>query len=130
MDAGQIYNTWPLMGMSYFPDDNSFLNLFKLSALSDPSLVQFIHRNLAYIILIFYLIILFNVYRYKLSPFFKIINVVGFLLFLQIILGIITLMTGAQMIVASMHQISSIFLVSSCIYMLYLNSNTNLQPSN
>ena len=27
MDAGQIYNTWPLMGSSYFPDDNSLLNL-------------------------------------------------------------------------------------------------------
>ena len=23
MDAGQIYNSWPLMGSSYFPDDNS-----------------------------------------------------------------------------------------------------------
>ena len=22
MDAGKIYNTWPLMGTSYFPDDN------------------------------------------------------------------------------------------------------------
>ena len=30
MDAGKIYNTWPLMGSSYFPDDseiNDFLNL-------------------------------------------------------------------------------------------------------
>ena len=45
MDAGKIYNTWPLMGNSYFPNDNNFLNLFKLAALSDPSLVQFIHRN-------------------------------------------------------------------------------------
>ena len=22
MDAGKIYNSWPLMGSSYFPDDN------------------------------------------------------------------------------------------------------------
>ena len=55
MDAGKIYNTWPLMGNTYFPDDNKFFNLFKLSALSDPSLIQFVHRNLAYIIGIFYL---------------------------------------------------------------------------
>ena len=47
MDAGKIYNSWPLMGNTYFPDDNSLKNLFKLSALSEPSLVQFIHRNLA-----------------------------------------------------------------------------------
>ena len=28
MDAGKIYNTWPLMGNNYFPDDNNFFNLF------------------------------------------------------------------------------------------------------
>ena len=55
MDAGKIYNTWPLMGKTYFPDDNNFVNLFNLAAFSDPSIVQFIHRNLAYIIGIFYL---------------------------------------------------------------------------
>ena len=46
MDAGKIYNSWPLMGNTYFPNDNKIENLFKLSALSDYSLVQFIHRNL------------------------------------------------------------------------------------
>ena len=48
MDAGKIYNTWPLMGNNYFPDDNKFINLFNIMALSEPSLVQFVHRNLAY----------------------------------------------------------------------------------
>ena len=28
MDAGLIYNTWPLMGENYFPDDNRISNLF------------------------------------------------------------------------------------------------------
>ena len=65
MDAGKIYNSWPLMGNTYFPNDNNFENLFKLSAFSDPSLVQFIHRNLAYIIGLFYLMIFFNVYKNK-----------------------------------------------------------------
>ena len=63
MDAGQIYNSWPLMGTSYFPNDNKIINIFKLSAFSDPSLVQFIHRNLAYLILIFYLFILIKIYK-------------------------------------------------------------------
>ena len=56
MDAGMIYNSWPLMGSSYFPDDNSIVNFFKLSVFNEPSLVQFIHRNLAYLILFLYLI--------------------------------------------------------------------------
>jgi cytochrome c oxidase assembly protein subunit 15 len=43
LDAGKIYNSWPLMGNSYFPNDNNLKNIFSLSAFSDPSLVQFIH---------------------------------------------------------------------------------------
>ena len=125
MDAGQIYNSWPLMGSSYFPDDNEIMNLLKISAFSEPSLVQFMHRNLAYFILIFYLIILIKVYRRKLFNLYFAINLVGFLLIIQIILGIFTLLYGAQILLASMHQISSIFLVSSSVYLLYLNSKSN-----
>ena len=65
MDAGKIYNSWPLMGDSIFPNDNSVVNLFKLSAFSEPSLVQFIHRKLAYLIGLFYLYLLFCIYKKK-----------------------------------------------------------------
>ena len=128
MDAGQIYNSWPLMDSSYFPDDNKLINLFNTSAFSDPSLVQFMHRNLAYIIFVFYLFILIKVYINKLSDLYFSINIVGLILIVQIILGIFTLLYGAQIVLSSMHQISSIFLVSSSVYFLYLNSNQ--QPSN
>ena len=125
MDAGTIYNSWPLMGSSFFPDDSEFANLFSFTAFNDPSLVQFIHRNLAYLILIFYVFIFIKIYRYKLSNLFYSINLLGLLLIVQIILGIFTLLYGAQIFLASMHQTSSIFLVSSSIYFLYLNSSTN-----
>ncbi len=130
MDAGQIYNSWPLMGSSYFPDDNQFINLFSLEAFSDPSIVQFIHRNLAYVILFFYFTILIMVYKNKLNKFFYATNLLGILLIVQIILGILTLLYGAQIILASMHQTSSIFLVSSSVYLLFLNSSSNQQLSN
>ena len=125
MDAGQIYNSWPLMGSTYFPDDNSYINIFKFSAFSDPSLVQFMHRNLAYLILIFYLIILYKVYKEKFTYLYFAIIIVGLILFIQILLGIFTLLHGAQIILASMHQISSIFLISSSIYLLYINTKIN-----
>jgi heme a synthase len=125
MDAGKIYNSWPLMGLDYFPSDNKINNLFNLTAFSDPSLVQFMHRNLAYLILLFYFYILFKVHLLKVSKYFKILKVIGVLLVIQIILGIFTLLSGAQMLLASMHQISSIFLISSSIYFLFLNIKTN-----
>ena len=122
MDAGRIYNSWPLMGNNYFPDDNNLINLFKYSALSEPSLVQFIHRNLAYIIGIFYLSIFYYIYKNKMYELYKAINVLGLFIFLQIILGIFTILYGAQIYIAAAHQISSIFLVSSCIYFFYINT--------
>ena len=125
MDAGKIYNTWPLMGSSYFPDDSSLVDFFSISMFNEPSLVQFVHRNLAYLIFFFYLIILFKVYRYKISGYFKILNIIGFLLVLQITLGVFTLLSGTEIFIASLHQINSIFLLCSSIFLLYLNTRSN-----
>ena len=125
MDAGKIYNSWPYMGNTYFPDDNNFLDLFKISAFNDPSLVQFIHRNLAYLIGAYYLFMFYIIYKNKLYDLYRSINLLGFFIILQIILGVFTIINGAQIFIASMHQISSIFLVSSCIYFLYLNTKSN-----
>tara|TARA_Y100001970_G_scaffold192640_1_gene234146 strand:- start:2300 stop:3322 length:1023 start_codon:yes stop_codon:yes gene_type:complete len=121
MDAGKIYNSWPLMGTSYFPDDNKISNLISFNAFSDPSLVQFMHRNLAYLILIIYLIILYKILKSKLVDYIKPIIIIGIFLIIQILLGIFTVLYGAQIYFASMHQISSIFLISSAIYLLYLS---------
>jgi len=125
MDAGKIYNSWPFMGNTYFPNDNNFINLFKLSAFSDPSLVQFIHRNLAYVIGIFYLFIFYKIYKNKMYDLYKAVNFLGFFIILQIILGILTIIFGAQIYIASMHQISSILLVSFSVYFLYINTKKN-----
>ena len=113
------------MGNTYFPDDNEFVNLFKISAFSDPSLVQFIHRNLAYVIGLFYLLIFYKIYRNKINDLYRSINLLGCFIILQVILGILTIIYGAQIYLASMHQISSIFLVSSSIYFFFINSKSN-----
>ena len=118
MDAGKIYNTWPFMGNTYYPDDNNFKSLFTISAFNNPSLVQFIHRNLAYLICVSYLLIFYKIYKNKMYDLYNSINILGCFIILQIILG-------AQIYLASMHQISSIFLVSSCVYFFFLNTKFN-----
>jgi len=75
----------------------------------------------------FYLLILFVVFKNKFQTLYKATKIIGFILIIQIVLGILTLLSGAQIIISSMHQISSIFLVSSSVYLVYLNLNTNLQ---
>ena len=112
LDAGLIYQTWPLMNQNYFPDDSILKDLLTLKSFSEPSIVQFIHRNLAYFIFLVFLILSFKVFKNK--EFFYLRNSIlllsTFLLF-QIFLGIVTILSGAHILLASMHQIGSIFLV-------------------
>ena len=43
-------------------------------------------------------------------------------LFLQIVLGILTVISGAQIILASMHQIASVILVTTSLILVFKNS--------
>ena len=120
LDAAQIYQTWPLMNYSYYPDDSSFKDLFTLQAFETPSLVQFIHRNLAYIIFLIFSYISIIIYRDKNFSYLKnSIILIFIILFLQIFLGILTIISGAQIIVASLHQLGSIFLLTSSLILVF-----------
>lgn len=123
LDAGQIYQSWPLMNKSYFPDDSNLKDLFSLNSFTTPSLVQFIHRNLAYLILLIFFIIatiifINNDFTYMRNT---ILLVFASLVF-QIVLGILTVLSGAQIILASMHQIGSIILVTTALILVFKNS--------
>ena len=120
MDAGKIYNTWPLMGSSYFPDDSMISDLFNMAVFDDQSLVQFIHRNLAYFIVALYFYILFFVLKNGNINLRIPIFVIGISLLFQIVLGILTILSGVKMLYASLHQINSILIILSTLYFLYI----------
>jgi len=126
LDAGQIYQTWPLMNQSYFPDDSIFTDLFSLKIFETPSLVQFIHRNLAYIMFLFFLVILHIVFKNDDLAYLRKSSILVFLfLLLQIFLGILTIIFGAQIFFASMHQLGSIVLLAATIILVFNNSRIN-----
>ena len=121
MDAGKLYNTWPLMGSSYFPDDSKFIEFLNINFFDNPSIVQFIHRNLAYLIVIIYIYLLILVFSDTNKVFRKPMIVIGIGLFLQVILGVVTLLSGVKIIYASLHQINSILIILSSLYFLYIS---------
>jgi len=126
LDAGQIYQTWPLMDQSYFPDDSNIKNLFNFNSFESASLVQFMHRNMAYLIFLLFCIILLKVFKDKDLIYLRKNTLIVFLFLLfQIFLGIITIVSGAHILIASMHQISSIFLVSASLILIFKNSKIN-----
>ena len=120
MDAGKVYNTWPLMGSSYFPDDSKIVEFLNINVFDNPSVVQFIHRNLAYLIVIKYFYIFYFIFKLNNPKLLKPIIIIGLSLFLQIILGVITILSGVKIIYASLHQINSILIILSTLYFLYI----------
>ena len=126
LDAGKIYQTWPLMGENYFPNDSSVDQLFLLNLFDNPSLVQFIHRNVAYLIFFLFLFIAYIVF--KNNNFSHLRNITLFLfliILLQIFLGIVTILSGANIFVASLHQIGSIILFTATLILVFKNSKIN-----
>ncbi len=126
LDAGKIYTTWPLMNDNYYPDDINYREILSLKVFELPSAVQFLHRNIAY--LIFAIFSLFSYLIFKSKNFLhlkKITYLIFIILVIQILLGIFTILSGAQIIMASLHQIGSIFLVTTSIILLYRSLKIN-----
>ena len=122
LDAGQIYQTWPKMGYKFFPDDINLNNFIDFLNFSNHSLVQFYHRTLAYIIIIYTFLLAIYILKKQLSHLYKPLKIVLFFIFIQITLGIYTLVSGLNIYLASAHQISSILLVFSALNLYYLRA--------
>ena len=120
LNGGLIYNTWPDMNGYFLPNDTVLNDYFELTLLNNPSVIQLFHRITAYIL--FFFIIFLNIYYIKLNLDFKSLIVFNLAILIQIILGIVTLLSGVEIKYASLHQIGSIFVLSSYLYIFYKNT--------
>ena len=111
LDAGLIYQTWPKMNLSYYPDDINIANFDSIYLLNNQSFVQFLHRTIAYFIIAFTVLIGIKMIIDKQSKFLKNYLIVFFVLTAQVLLGIFTLVSGLNLYLASLHQITSVILV-------------------
>jgi heme a synthase len=121
LDGGLIYNSWPDMNGHLFPNDVQSEDIVNFQLFDNPSIVQFFHRSTAYLLLFF--IIIMNYMYIKKKGDIKNIVFFDITILLQIFLGIITLISGVEIVYASLHQLGSILVLSSYILILYKNSN-------
>ena len=124
LDGGLIYNSWPDMNGTFFPTDVTINDYLSLQLFYNPSIIQFFHRITAYILLFFIVFLNYLFITQKLN----ISNILcfDFAILLQIFLGVITLLSGVEIKYASLHQLGSIFVLSSYLLILYKNSNLRL----
>jgi len=119
LDAGLIYQTWPKMNLAYFPDDLQTNQLNLKYLFNSQSFVQFLHRTFAYSIIFFTIIIGFKMILQKQKKYILNYLIVFFVLTIQVLLGIFTLISGLNLYLASLHQITSVILVYTVLNLNY-----------
>ena len=119
LDAGRLYQSWPLMGVSYIPNDINLDSIDKFFDFNNHSLVQFYHRNIAYFIFGYTIILNTFIFRKKYTSLYKPVSYFNFLILIQIFLGVITLISNLNIFVALSHQIFGVILVISAVNLYY-----------
>ncbi|WP_246148695.1 COX15/CtaA family protein [Skermanella pratensis] len=120
LDAGMIYNTFPLMGGQLVPSDMWFLDPAPLNLVENHAAVQFTHRWLAIATGIVVLALTWRAVRADLSPRgHKLAYAAGAMMLLQIALGIATLLTVVSIPVAAIHQAGALALIALLVCFRY-----------
>lgn len=117
LDAGLLYNNWPKFGNNWIPNElNDNVKLRDIS--ENPAIVQFIHRNLAYLTLVMTTLTWIKGRRMSLSPRAKFaLHTVLVASWAQAILGIFTLLHHVPISLASIHQNGALVLATSIIWL-------------
>lgn len=112
LGAGLIYNTFPLMDDQVLPQGLFFMQPKWLNIFQNSTAVQFIHRNLALIIITFTTLVVIKNRRLKPLP----ILLLCFIM--QATLGVITLLLKVPIVFASAHQTFAFISFATNLYVL------------
>jgi heme a synthase len=114
MSAGSVANTWPMMENKHWvPEGIDWSNGILFAFSNDKYLVHFIHRWWAWVAVVALIVLARRVKASGSRPAsIAIHSVFG----LQILLGIATVMTGVNIVLAVLHQAVGALLVASSIW--------------
>jgi cytochrome c oxidase assembly protein subunit 15 len=110
IDAGRNYVDWPLMAGGFLPPDLFALEPVWRNFFEDDGLVQFIHRMSGYILFFFGIYVWFRSRKSGNSQIRNAISLVMLIIFLQMTIGVITVMYSAPWHIAIFHQFGAIVL--------------------
>jgi cytochrome c oxidase assembly protein subunit 15 len=121
LKAGFLYNTYPKMGDVWIPKSLFIMGSFMQDMLHNPFMVQFIHRHFAIAVVIMILLTYFTVSRSDLPKKIKLVATLlfGFVL-CQFILGILTLLSQVNTVLALGHQLLAVLLLTYLLYLIHL----------
>ena len=119
LNAGLVYNTFPLMGDKIIPSEILDLNPIFMNFLENPVTVQFDHRVLGITTFILSILIWYSSKRYNLpTNTKKKINILVFAVLFQVFLGIATLISFVALPFAQIHQLGALVIFTLSIWTL------------
>lgn len=119
LDAGLVYNSFPLMGESFIPHELLETRL-SMESWGDPVFIQFVHRMIAYLLFVVICVFCLHGLRLGNSKFLRITIYVFLALILQMSLGIGTLLYNVPVIPALLHQLGAVLLLSCLLWSYFL----------
>lgn len=122
LDAGWIHNHWPFMSEGKFMHETVYIeqNPIYLNFLEGKSGVQFVHRTLAYVVVIFILAIWYKASRNNLTHWQnKGINSLLIMVGVQFLLGVLTLIYAVPVWLGVLHQVGAFILLSCMVFTLH-----------
>lgn len=126
---GHIFNTWPKMGDSWMPEQVTMKGSFAENILENASGIQFVHRTVAFIVVILICIIWYRSNKLKLSKEQSFgVSLLIYGVTIQFILGVLTLLYQVPVVMGALHQTGAFILFSGSIYLLFHLFNKKLQP--
>ena len=125
LEAGLIFNTFPLMGGKLIPEGIGALSPWYLNPFENMVTVQFDHRWLAMttgvLLIIWYLRGRSSFDQPRLQRSFKL---VGMMVILQLGLGIATLLMQVPVLLGALHQAGALLLFSALLFNIHALSRT------
>jgi len=112
IDAGRAFPTWPDMNGQFFPADALYVpGRPQWAALfENAGLVQFVHRMTGYLLFVFGLFVWLRGRRSVHLSTRRAFDWLAVMLFGQVVLGIVTVLTAAQPHAALTHQVGAVIL--------------------
>jgi len=117
IDAGHVFNTFPLMGESFVPNDMFSLEPGPINFFENAATVQFAHRILAISLVLIVIALWIRTARAPAFGRFRMAsNILALLAICQAGLGIATLLSDVQIEIAATHQAGAILLLTGAIW--------------
>lgn len=113
LDAGHIFNTWPLMHGAWVPQGLTSITPIWSNLVDNPIAVQFMHRWLAVVVVVSVLLVAVKLFKAGATSYAVALEVA---VVIQFVLGVLTLLNAVPVALGVAHQSGGVLLLVVTVF--------------